>query len=113
MVVLPESLKDRVIFNHHLSYYAGHFGFHKTLKRIKLHFYWPHMKRHVKTFIARCTFCLTYKPKLAVPGWSKLPIGVPFEILAMDLYGPLPVTSLRYEYILVLVDHHTRWCELK
>ena len=25
MVVLPESLKERVIFNHHLSYYAGHF----------------------------------------------------------------------------------------
>ena len=30
----------------------------------------------------------------------------------MDLYGPLPVALHRHEYILVLVDHHTRWCEL-
>ena len=58
VVVLPESLKDRVILNHHSSYYAGHFDFHKTLKRIKLHFYWPHMKRHVRAFIARCILYL-------------------------------------------------------
>ena len=70
------------------------------------------MKRHVKAFIERCMFCLTYKPKFVVPSWLKLPIRVPFEILAMDLYGPLPVTLHRHEYILVLVDHHTRWCEL-
>ena len=61
-------------------------GFYKTLKLIKLHFYWPHMERHVKAFIARCMFCLTYKPKLVVPSRLKLPIGVPFEVLAMDLY---------------------------
>lgn len=112
VVLLPESLKDRVIFNHHLSYYAGHFGMKKTLNRIKLYYYWPRMKRHVKRFISRCMFCLTYKPQFTVPKWLKLPIGTPFEILAMDLYGPLPMTLHRHEYVLVLVDHHTRWCEL-
>ena len=70
------------------------------------------MKRRVKSFISRCMFRLTYKPKFVVPSWLKLPIGTPFEILAMDIFGPLPVTPRGHEYTLVLVDHHTRWCEL-
>ena len=112
VLVLPEALQQKAIHNHHLAYYAGHFGVTKTLQRLKLSYYWPHMKRHVKSFIAKCMFCLTYKPKFQVPAWLKLPMGTPFEILALDLYGPLPMTARKFEYVLVLVDHHTRWCEL-
>lgn len=112
VVVLPASLREQVIFTHHLAYYAGHFGVYKTVARLALRYYWPRMKRHVKAFIAKCMFCLTYKPKYKMPTWLQLPLGVPCEIVAMDLYGPLPVTLHRHEYILALLDHHTRWCEL-
>ena len=112
MLVLPEALQQKAIHNHHLAYYAGHFGVTKTLQRLKLSYYWPQMKRHVKAFIAKCMFCLPYKPKFQVPSWLKLPMGTTFEILALDLYGPLPMTARKFEYVLVLVDHHTRWCEL-
>ena len=112
VIVLPQPLQEKAILNHHLAYYAGHFGVHKTLQRLKLSYYWPKMKRQVKAFISRCLFCLSYKPKFQVPSWLKLPVGTPFEILAMDLFGPLPMTIRKSEYVLVLVDHHTRWCEL-
>ena len=112
VLVLPEALRHKAIHNHHLAYYAGHFGASKTLQRLKLSYYWPQMKRQVKAFVSRCMFCLTYKPKYQVPSWLKLPMGTPFEILAMDLCGPLPMTARKFEYVLVLVDHHTRWCEL-
>ena len=112
VLVLPEVLQQKAILNHHLAYYAGHFGVTKTLRRLQLSYYWPKMKRSVKSFIARCMFCLTYKPKFQVPAWLKLPLGTPFEIVAMDIFGPLPMTARKFEYVLVLVDHHTRWCEL-
>ena len=112
VLVLPEELRKKAIHNHHLAYYAGHFGITKTLRRLQLSYYWPKMKRSVKKFIAGCMFCLTYKPKFQVPKWLKLPVGTPFEIVAMDIFGPLPMTARKFEYVLVLVDHHTRWCEL-
>ena len=112
VLVLPKALQQKAIYHHHLAYYAGHFGVHKTVQRLKLSYYWPKMRHQVKAFISRCMFCLTYKPKFQVPHWLKLPIGTPFEILAMDLFGPLPMTPRKCEYVMVLVDHHTRWCEL-
>ena len=67
VAALPERLKNRVIFNHHLSYYVGHFGLHKTLRPFKLNF--------TATYEAtregiHCSlhFRLTHKLKLAVRG---------------------------------------------
>jgi len=36
-----------------------------------------------------------------------------FYRIAMDTTGPLPETKLENKYILVAVDHYSRWCEAK
>ena len=37
--------------------------------------------------------------------------GAPFEILAIDLMGPLPTTSSGNSYIMVVIDYYTKWME--
>ena len=44
--------------------------------------------------------------------WLNLPIGTPFEVVAVDLFGPLVETERGNSRILVMIDHHTRWVEL-
>ncbi|KAL8441123.1 hypothetical protein Emag_007431 [Eimeria magna] len=44
--------------------------------------------------------------------WLNLPIGTPFDLIAIDLFGPLPVTRRGNNHILVIIDHHKRWVEL-
>ncbi|KAL8439648.1 hypothetical protein Efla_004556 [Eimeria flavescens] len=46
------------------------------------------------------------------PRWLNLPIGAPFELLATDLYGPLPLTRVGSTEIVRFIHHHTRWVEL-
>lgn len=111
-LVLPASLRERAMHDHHLSFYAGHFGLHKTYARLAQRYWWPGMRRDVRGYLNRCTFCMAYTRDTAPARWLSLPIGTPFEVVAMDIFGPLPRTRAGCEYILVLIDHHTRWVEL-
>lgn len=36
----------------------------------------------------------------------------PGEVVAMDLFGLLPKTKARNVFVLVLIDHFSRWAEL-
>ena len=37
--------------------------------------------------------------------------GGPFQRVAMDILGPLPVTERGHKYVLVLGDYFTKWVE--
>ncbi len=36
-----------------------------------------------------------------------------FHRVAMDTAGPLPTTKSRNRYLLVAIDHYSKWCEAK
>ncbi len=42
-----------------------------------------------------------------------IPIYDLFHIIAMDTAGPLPKTKSGNKYILVAIDHYSKWCETK
>ena len=70
------------------------------------------MRRDVVLYFKRCAFCMAYSQVRYRNHWLNLPVGTPFEVVAMDLYGPLPITASGNRFILVMIDHHTRWVEL-
>ena len=40
-----------------------------------------------------------------------LETGHKFEMVGMDLVGPLPITERKNKYMLTITDYWTRWCE--
>ncbi|GFO03184.1 hypothetical protein PoB_002968900 [Plakobranchus ocellatus] len=115
-IAVPESLRQLVLSYAHESDLAGHSGFRKTLSAICTHFSWPGVCSDVKNYTTSCHL-YQIKPRTGrdrPAPFQPVPIvGEPFERVMIDLVGPLPLSSDRYEYLLMLVDVSTRWDEAK
>ncbi|KAL8441298.1 hypothetical protein Emag_007297 [Eimeria magna] len=111
-VVLPAIFRSRAIQAHHLSYCGCHFGVFKIAARLACRYWWPHMQRDVRAYFRRRPFCIANTDAPRKWKWLDLPIGAPFELIAIDLFGPLPITRRGNNHILVTIDHYTRWVEL-
>jgi hypothetical protein len=44
---------------------------------------------------------------------KSIPVCDLFHRVAMDIAGPLPETKLGNKYILVAINHYSKWCEAK
>lgn len=94
-----------IIKEYHSSPVAGHRGVTKTFYRIRSYYYWENMKIDIQNFIQNC---LTCKLKKLVRVKTKTAMAVtdtpnmPFEKLALDIVGPLPITNKENRYILTM-----------
>ena len=109
---VPLQLRAPLVQRMHCGKFAGHFGRKKTLAKLQKRYIWGSMARDVTNVLKTCTLCWQY----AKSGPKKLPLcslprGWPGEVLAMDLFGPLPKTPRGSTVILVFIDHFTRWVE--
>ncbi|KAA3678006.1 uncharacterized protein DEA37_0008956 [Paragonimus westermani] len=110
-IVVPESAVRSVLQELHEN--LGHAGQNKLEEAAKRRFWWPHQRRDVKDVCSSCGLCAQIKnPKRqqCAPLQSML-TGYPNEIVEVDIVGPLPETTRGNRYILVMVDHFTKWCE--
>lgn len=71
------------------------------------------MWNDVKHFIQKCVICQSLKADNQKPAGKlqQTTVRGPNEMLGIDLMGPLPRSSERNEYLLVVVDYFTRWVE--
>jgi len=44
---------------------------------------------------------------------KNIPICELFYRVVLDIAGPLPKTTSRNKYILVIIDHYSKWCVVK
>lgn len=114
-LVIPETLRRKVMTVAHDSILGGHLGTKKTIDRISSSFYWPGIQSDVKRYCQSCDMCQRTFPKgkvTKVP-LEKMPlIDTPFDRVAVDLVGPIfPVTDKGNRYILTVVDYSTRYPE--
>nr|CAH8873028.1 unnamed protein product [Trichobilharzia regenti] len=82
------------------------------IEAAKRRYWWPHQRKDIIDFCDSCEVCQTIK---APHKYNKAPLepiitGHPNDLVQIDLVGPLPVTSRNNNYILVMVDHFTKWC---
>ncbi|KAK3924733.1 Retrovirus-related Pol polyprotein from transposon 412 [Frankliniella fusca] len=114
-VVVPPTMTDKLVRDFHCPPWAAHASRDRTLSKLRERFWWPGMYTQVLRFTRGCHSCALYKRGThARPAPLQLPVvpRQPFEAMATDLYGPLPVSSYSgARYVLLAICLHTRWVE--
>uniref|UniRef100_A0A914X037 Integrase zinc-binding domain-containing protein n=1 Tax=Plectus sambesii TaxID=2011161 RepID=A0A914X037_9BILA len=101
---------ERIIRSVHEG--IGHLMINNTYDHIKDHFYWDGIQDDVCAFISACIKCQKNRPFKNQPAVLR-PIPPPNNALSqwgMDLVT-LPETDEGYHYLIVAVDHLTKWPE--
>jgi hypothetical protein len=77
-------------------------------------YYWPGMKNTGSQHIRKCAPCQRYNPTNQKPaGLLQTPaLQQRFEVLAIDLFRPLPPGPQEERWIFIIEDYATRWVEL-
>ena len=89
----------------------GHFDFKRTLAQISARFWWYGMSTQVADHVRKCVLCATGKSNGRIPcSPGSLPRHSPFELVFIDLVGPLP-SCYGYSFLLTMEDSFTRWVE--
>lgn len=91
-LVLPLQCRKAVLKLAHEIPRAGHMGRRKTAQRILQRFYWPCLFKDVKEFCEACSECQKTAPgrNIRAPLVPLPVIDEPFQMIAMDIVGPLP-----------------------
>lgn len=112
--VVPEEERERVLREYHDSPTAGHYGVERTLKKIVSRYYFTGMRKFISDYVKNCAECQKYKAlNLKPSGLLQTPVTANrFEVISVDLFGPLPVTVHQNRWILVVEDTASKWTEL-
>lgn len=94
--VIPQQLKSLILKSFHESLLGGgHFGYRKTLHKIKRNYYWPNMRSDVLKWTLQCKICQQKRnPHPSTRELQKIVITTKvFEKVGVDLTGPLRMTA--------------------
>eukprot|EP00923_Selenidium_pygospionis_P045710 GHVN01078953.1.p1 GENE.GHVN01078953.1~~GHVN01078953.1.p1 ORF type:complete len:211 (+),score=7.43 GHVN01078953.1:1016-1648(+) len=91
-ICLPANLREVVHQHAHNGELAGHLERTKTLQRVKERFVWPGISNDGAAYVKGCEACAKRKTPKALRQGLLQPIRVaePFEVVAMDIKGPMP-----------------------
>ena len=93
----------------------GHRSANKTFEMLRQKgISWAGMKKDVKTFISHCATCQKVRLGQAsvVAASKSIAVQEPFERIAVDTVGPLPMDNDGMKYIIVVMDSFSRFVEL-
>lgn len=111
-VCIPDALKDDLIKYYHEQF--GHFGVWKTFKSLSLNYAWRNMRDSIKKVIKGCELCQRSKiSNQAVVG--RMEAIIPRDendLLAVDIFGPLPASTAGVKYILVILNVFTKYIKM-
>lgn len=107
-VVLPPMYRDYVYDELHAK--MGHLGSERVVALAQDRFYWPRMASDIAEFIHKRCPCIKDRQQhiKSVAPLEPITTTYPFEMVSIDFLHLEPCSG-GYEYILVVVDHFTRF----
>ncbi|GJY50778.1 hypothetical protein Tco_0441625 [Tanacetum coccineum] len=109
LVILDDSpLRKKLLSKCHDSLIGGHVGYLKTLKRLTENFFWPQMKRDVKTHVQNCMVCQQNKYETLASAGLLQPLPSVWEDISLDFIVGLPKSG-GVDMILVVVDRLSKY----
>ena len=112
-IILPRCYRDEVLQQLHNTASGGHLGIAKTLGKVRDRFYWVQSRADVQKWCRNCDLCSARRGpqrKIRAP-LGQYNVGAPFERIAIDVLGPLPVSENGNKYLLIAQDYFTKWIE--
>lgn len=109
--VVPEDQVLSTIRRHH-EY--GHLGVMKTHSSIlNSNMWFPCMFSRIRRFINQCLVCAQNKSYSSQCKSGNLPKDEmnPFEVVSIDIVGPLKTSINNHRYVLTMIDNASRWAE--
>lgn len=109
-LVLPTKYRQMILQQLHNN--MSHVGTEKVLQLARERFYWPGMRKSVEEYVTRQCPCITQKHPVT---HVRAPMGgitssTPLELVCID-YLHLEASRGGYEYILMVIDHFTRFVQ--
>ncbi|XP_014834308.1 PREDICTED: uncharacterized protein LOC106911992 isoform X3 [Poecilia mexicana] len=96
----------------HASPMGGHTGIVKTRIAMCSRFYWPGMTADIEKWVSQCDRCQRVGPPLQVVRELQcIKVSGVWELIGIDLTGPMPLTSCGNQYILTATDYFSKWVE--
>ena len=110
--VPPPEARAELVHNIHRQ--LGHFGVKRTYSLLEPTFWWAGMHEQVAKLVASCQVCDRVKASFNVKDsvLKPLPImGLGYR-WSCDLAGPLPPSKTGFLYVMVMIEHFSKWIEL-
>ena len=107
---LPASLREKIVTAFHDTPVAAHPGWRKTLALVQERFTWGDVRKTVREHVLRCQYCL-FRKVIATKLPTTTTIGrlSAFQLLSIDILGPIDVDIEGYRYILTGICHQSHW----
>ena len=112
-LVAPTCLQADILRELHKGTTGGHLGEAKTFGKLCQRFYWPGHFRDIQDWCrtyGACAIRKTPAPRNHAP-FQPIQVGSPGQLVAVDILGPFPESHSGNKYIMVVVDHFTKWSE--
>ncbi|XP_072393875.1 uncharacterized protein [Diabrotica undecimpunctata] len=111
-ILVPKPQREGVIKSCHDPATCAHPGVYKTLARIQERYYWPKMREDVVSYVRACKICGAQKaPNTAQMGkmGKEKKAEYPWQIIAVDLIGPLTRSKNGFTWLLVCADWFSKY----
>ena len=109
-IVLPETLRPRVLDLAHYSELAGHPGQTRIYHHVRLTYYWPQMAANIYRTGRTCHTCAKNRVKVRkrTHRLRLFPAQRPLESFSIDILGPLTKMKKGHRFLLVITDRFTK-----
>eukprot|EP00820_Chromera_velia_P008497 Cvel_20529.t1-p1 / transcript=Cvel_20529.t1 / gene=Cvel_20529 / organism=Chromera_velia_CCMP2878 / gene_product=Retrovirus-related Pol polyprotein from transposon, putative / transcript_product=Retrovirus-related Pol polyprotein from transposon, putative / location=Cvel_scaffold1851:2680-4146(-) / protein_length=489 / sequence_SO=supercontig / SO=protein_coding / is_pseudo=false len=109
---VPAHLRETVMVMHHNHPMGGHIAGRRLAERLLREFWWPALRKDVGEWVEKCRPCQERRAAAPQRTPHTLPVPTrPFQVVGIDVKGPLPLTKRGNRFVLVVTYALTRWPE--
>jgi transposase InsO family protein len=109
-IVVPATLRPRLLHLEHYPRTAGHPGVTRMFRTLRRRYFWKRMSADVSETVRECVTCAKnrVKERNRTSFLKLFPASEPLEYVSIDILGPLPKTDHGNRFLLVLTDRFSK-----